>query len=105
MRRRKRGVAPSSEFMGQRLGSSPDRPMMAQSPAPTHGNEYTPFSPHSEYNAPPTRLYDPNDPTTFPQAPASPTIGTQYSGPYSQNSGGYSGQAHHPGQYSGAPEI
>ncbi|TDL21537.1 hypothetical protein BD410DRAFT_898873 [Rickenella mellea] len=47
------------------------------------------------------RLYDPNDPSTFPSSPAPPTFISQYSGPQQQ----YGGAPAAPGAYRGAPEL
>lgn len=55
----------------------------------------------SSYMSPSPRLYDPSDPSTYPQAPQTPTIHTTSFGPGYQPSG----PQPHAAQYSGVPEL
>jgi len=88
MRQRRTKAAPSAEYNnGYYGGPASDAPL----------NTPPPMSQHSFTHQPP-RLYDPSDPSTYPQSPQTPTIQTTNSGP------AYSHQ-HQASQYSGIPEL
>jgi len=88
MRNRRTKSAPSAEYnTGYYGGPASDAPL----------NTPPPMSQHSYTNQVP-RLYDPSDPSTYPQSTQTPTIQTTNSGP------AYSHQ-HQASQYSGIPEL
>ncbi|KAG2349766.1 hypothetical protein BDR05DRAFT_979875 [Suillus weaverae] len=99
VKRRRSATAPSAAFSD--IGGGPG---YTQSVYSTNPNPF-PMQPQMTQQP---RLYDPSDPTTFPNSPPSPTVLTTTSSNIYQNpsipSHLYSQQSR-PGQYNGTPEI
>jgi len=99
MHRRRTQVAPSATY-GNFYTSRSDAPLNSPPVNSVPLSSSPPMS-QNPYNNQAPRLYDPSDPSTYPQSPPSPTIHTTNSGPVPQPYG----QPPQPGYYSGVPEL
>lgn len=91
MRSRRTRAAPSAAY--NVYNDAPHSAAPLNTAPPMSQNPYTNQTP---------RLYDPADPSTYPQAPGTPTIHTTNPGPAPQPSGQQSQATHY---YSGVPEL